>query len=167
VLGFGDGNWWICRYWFQAIQPPLMGERLGRMDLSVGIRMRRYSNLRKRLLLKHSLVGLKAPITVRDLHSEVRRDWKQLIGRKLAHSTAVKTGRAPIGLDMDRIQGLSNPYPFRDSLSNPYPIYPLNPWITWIGCGNGHVKQVVPTSEPSSASYQNTTYYGHPPCCRS
>jgi hypothetical protein len=37
-------------------------------------------------------VGLKAPITVRDLHSEVRRDWKQLIGRKLAHSTAVKTG---------------------------------------------------------------------------
>jgi hypothetical protein len=35
---------------------------------------------------------LKAPITVRDLHSEVRRDWKQLIGRKLAHSTAVKTG---------------------------------------------------------------------------
>jgi hypothetical protein len=40
--------------------------------------------------LKH--VGLKAPITVRDLHSEVRRDWKQLIGRKLAHSTAVKTG---------------------------------------------------------------------------
>jgi hypothetical protein len=38
------------------------------------------------------LVGLKAPITVRDLHSEVRRDWKQLIGRKLAHSMAVKTG---------------------------------------------------------------------------
>jgi hypothetical protein len=37
-------------------------------------------------------VGLKAPITVRDLHSEVRRDWKQLIGRKLAHTTAVKTG---------------------------------------------------------------------------
>jgi hypothetical protein len=37
-------------------------------------------------------VGLKAPITVRDLHSEVRRDWKQLICRKLAHSTAVKTG---------------------------------------------------------------------------
>jgi hypothetical protein len=38
-------------------------------------------------------VGLKAPITVRDLHSEVRRDWIQLIGRKLAHTTAVK-GRA-------------------------------------------------------------------------
>jgi hypothetical protein len=37
-------------------------------------------------------VGLKAPITVRDLHSEVRRDWIQLICRKLAHSTAVKTG---------------------------------------------------------------------------
>jgi hypothetical protein len=37
-------------------------------------------------------VGLKAPITVRDLHSEVRRDWIQLIGRKLAHTTAVKTG---------------------------------------------------------------------------
>jgi hypothetical protein len=35
---------------------------------------------------------LKAPITVRDLHSEVRRDWIQLIGRKLAHITAVKTG---------------------------------------------------------------------------
>jgi hypothetical protein len=39
-----------------------------------------------------NFVGLKAPITVRDLHSEVRRDWKQLIGRKLAHGTAVKTG---------------------------------------------------------------------------
>ena len=37
-------------------------------------------------------VGLKAPITVRDLHSEVRRDWIQLIGRKLAHITTVKTG---------------------------------------------------------------------------
>jgi hypothetical protein len=37
-------------------------------------------------------VGLKAPSTVRDLHSEVRRDWKQLIGRKPAHTTAVKTG---------------------------------------------------------------------------
>jgi hypothetical protein len=38
------------------------------------------------------IVGLKAPSTVRDLHSEVRRDWKQLIGRKPAHTTAVKTG---------------------------------------------------------------------------
>jgi hypothetical protein len=38
------------------------------------------------------IVGLKAPSTVRDLHSEVRRDWKQLIGRKPAPTTAVKTG---------------------------------------------------------------------------
>jgi hypothetical protein len=53
------------------------------------------------------------------------------------------TTRAPIGLDMDRIQDLSNPYPFRNGLSNPYPIYPLNPWITWIGCGNGHVEQEI------------------------
>jgi hypothetical protein len=38
------------------------------------------------------VVGLKAPSMVRDLHSEVCRDWKQLIGRKPAHTTAVKTG---------------------------------------------------------------------------
>jgi hypothetical protein len=38
------------------------------------------------------VVGLKAPSTGRDPHSEVRRDWKQLIGRKPAHTTAVKTG---------------------------------------------------------------------------
>jgi hypothetical protein len=42
--------------------------------------------------LEIEVVGLKAPSTVRDLHSEVRRDWKQLIGRKPAHTTAVKTG---------------------------------------------------------------------------
>jgi hypothetical protein len=41
--------------------------------------------------------------------------------------------RAPIGLDMDRIMGLSNPYPFGKGLSNPYPIYPHYPWINWIG----------------------------------
>jgi hypothetical protein len=38
-------------------------------------------------------VRLQAPITVRDLSSEVRRDWIQLIGRKPAHTTAGK-GRA-------------------------------------------------------------------------
>jgi hypothetical protein len=37
-------------------------------------------------------VRFTAAITVRDLCSEVCRDWKQLIGRKLAHITAVKTG---------------------------------------------------------------------------
>jgi hypothetical protein len=40
---------------------------------------------------RHS-VRLQAPITVRDLSSEVRRDWIQLISRKPAHTTAVKTG---------------------------------------------------------------------------
>jgi hypothetical protein len=37
-------------------------------------------------------VRFTAAITVRELCSEVRQDWKQLIGRKLAHVTAVKTG---------------------------------------------------------------------------
>ena len=37
-------------------------------------------------------VRLTAPFSVRDPHSEVRRDWIQLIGRKLAHITAEKTG---------------------------------------------------------------------------
>jgi hypothetical protein len=35
-------------------------------------------------------VRLQAPITVRDLSSEVRRDWIQLIGRNPAHTTAGK-----------------------------------------------------------------------------
>ena len=38
------------------------------------------------------IVRFTAAITVRELCSEVRREWTQLIGRKLAHITAVKTG---------------------------------------------------------------------------
>ena len=41
----------------------------------------------------------------------------------VADGQVTYTCTAPIGLDMDRIMGLSNPYP----------IYPHYPWINWIG----------------------------------
>jgi hypothetical protein len=45
-----------------------------------------------KLLLHRGCVRLQAPITVRDLSSEVRRGWKQLIGRKLAILRPEKAG---------------------------------------------------------------------------